>query len=179
MNIEEKWQEALKSTEILRSRFMRLHTFNTTELPYIFLAESTINQGDTVVRKGSISVDKPLIMLPKDFPIFEGFDFKEDLHLDEDIVRSFFLVRGVRFPSLKYQNLTFNLDVYEGSLKEAIKFYGEILKRGEDITSGLIIGNEESWQFSILIYIAFMFSKSADEDMRRLFEKFKRDLGFS
>ncbi|MBM3253331.1 MAG: hypothetical protein FJZ16_03645 [Candidatus Omnitrophica bacterium] len=179
MDIEKKWQDALKNTEIIRSRLMRLYTFETTELPYIFLAESSVNQGDTVVRKGNVSVDKPLIVLPRDFPIFEGFEFKENLELDEDIIRSFFLVRGVRFPSLKYQNLTLSLDIYEGSLKEAIKFYVEGLKRKEDITSALIVGNEEAWQFSILIYVAFMFSKSADEDIRKLFEKFKRDKGLS
>ncbi len=179
MDIEKKWQDALKNTEIIRSRLMRLYTFETTELPYIFLAESSVNQGDTVVRKGNISVDKPLIVLPRDFPIFEGFDFKENLELNEDLVRSFFLVRGVRFPSLKYQNLTLGLDIHEGSLKEAIKFYEESLKRKEDINSALIIGNEEAWQFSILIYVAFMFSRSADEDIKRLFDRFKKDKGLS
>jgi hypothetical protein len=179
MDIEKKWQDALRNTEIMRSRLTRLFTFETTELPYVFLAESAVNHGDTVVRKGNIAVDKPLIVLPRDFPIFEGFEFKENLGLDEDIIKSFFLVRGVRFPSLKYQNLTFSLDIHEGSLKEAIKLYEESLKSKEDITSALIIGNEETWQFSILIYVAFMFSKSADEDIRRLFEKFKRDKGLS
>ena len=179
MDIEEKWQKALKSTEIIRSRLRHLYTFETTELPYIFLAESSVNQGDTVIRKGNLSVDKPLIVLPKDFPVFEGFDFKEDFKVDEDIVRSFFLVRGVRFPSLKYQNSTLSLDIYEGSLKEAIKVNTEKLKRKEDINSALIIGSEDTWQFSILIYVAFMFSKSADEDIKRLFEKFKRNKGLN
>ena len=45
--------------------------------------------------------------MAEDFmPHFEGFDFEEGMRLNEDLLMSFLLVRGISFPSLKYNNRT-------------------------------------------------------------------------
>ena len=75
MDIQELWERALKNTEIIRPRVQELHTFSSTQLPYVFLSESSINAGDTVVRKGEVLVEKPSLILPADSPQFEGFSF--------------------------------------------------------------------------------------------------------
>src|SRR3989338_11517731 len=123
MNIQEAWEKALKTTEITRPRVQPLHTFEATLLPYIFLAESLVNTGDTVVRKGEIRVEKPSIVLPMNMPQFEGFEFEESLHMNEELLKSFFLVRGVSFPSMKYNNKVDSLDVFEGCLPKALEHY--------------------------------------------------------
>jgi len=64
MGIHESWEKALKMTEIVRPRVQPLATFEATQIPYIFLAESLVNHGDTVIRKGEITIDKPSIILP-------------------------------------------------------------------------------------------------------------------
>ena len=102
MDIQEAWQKALKQTEIVRPRVEPLSRTAATELPYIFLAESAVNRGDTVVRTGAITVEKPSIILPSNLPHFEGFEEDEKSSWKENAVMQFFLVRGVRFPSLKY-----------------------------------------------------------------------------
>ena len=56
MNIEDLWQKAIHETRVIRPRLKSLSINSATELPYIFLAESLVNRGDTVVRKGKISV---------------------------------------------------------------------------------------------------------------------------
>ncbi len=58
MDIEKTWEKALKYTEIIRPRVEPLNTFRTTHLPYIFLTESSVNVGDSVVRKGEVLVEK-------------------------------------------------------------------------------------------------------------------------
>ena len=72
MNIYDAWTRALKSTDIIRSRVSALQTFNETRVPYIFLAPSSVNDGDTVVRKGEIVVEKPSLILPPNIPQLEG-----------------------------------------------------------------------------------------------------------
>ena len=100
------WQKAIKNTEIMRTRVRLLETFTHTEIPYIFLAESTLNIGDTVVRKGNVLVEKPAIILPGNPPQLHGFEFEDAVDIDANKVIDFLLIRGVRFPSLKYNNQT-------------------------------------------------------------------------
>jgi len=166
MDIIERWERALKNTEIIRTRVRLLETFISTETPYIFLAESTLNIGDTIVRKGKVLVEKPTIILPGNLPQFQGFEFEDLPDIDSSKVADFLLIRGVRFPSLKYNNQTSAVDIYEGSLKKAIEYYKGKLQRAEDVHTGLITGPEDCWQFSTLIFIGTMVSRSAEADIR-------------
>ena len=102
MNIEELWDKALKKTEILRSRVHELETFRATILPYVFLAESGLNRGDTVVRQGQVVVERPALIMPS--AQFQGFEFESGPGVSEDAVLNFLFVRGVRFPSLRYRH---------------------------------------------------------------------------
>jgi len=169
MNLEELWERAKLETEILRERVRFLSSIENTTLDYIFLAESSINIGDTIVRKGKILVHKPLIILPKKLPIFEGFEFE-----NEEILPFFLLMRGVSFPSLKYSNVTSSIEVYEGGLDKAIKDFTERLTMKEDIYTGLIKGVEDVWQFSLLIYVASLVIKSAPRDIKGVMDDFRK-----
>ena len=172
MDIEELWSKALKQTEIIRARMQDLATFEATSLPYIFLAESGLNPGDTVVRKGQILVERPSLIFPS--PQFQGFEFEQELHVSEDAMLNFLLVRGVRFPSLRYRHELSSLDLREGSLQQAIEAYGESLAQAEDIHTGLVIGPEEAWQCSVLILVGRLVIRSAEGDVRRLLESWRK-----
>ena len=172
MSVHDIWEKALRETEIIRSRVQGLFTFSDTQVPYIFLAESAMNQGDTLVRKGRVTVQKPSIILPPNFPQLEGFEFEESRPHD-DVIR-FLLLRGINIPSMKYDNKTNSLDIHEGKLSEALKYYNEILQSQEDVHTGLVIGPEDCWQFSILIFICSQVAKNAEVDIRRLLEDYKK-----
>jgi hypothetical protein len=176
MDIHDSWEKALKTTEIIRPRVQPLQTFEATQIPYIFLAESVVNQGDTVVRKGEVTVDKPSIILPPNLPQFEGFEFDKQFSGVEDYLTTFLLVRGIRFPSMKYENKINSLDIREEKLSKAVEFFSHVLQREENISTGLVIGPEDCWQFSVLIFICSQITRSAEGDIRKLFDRF-RDLG--
>lgn len=175
MDIRDTWERASKDTEIIRSRVKSLSTFNTTDLPYILLSKSVVNLGDAVVRRGKVMVEKPSLIIPSGLPQFEGFDFEEELHLNENTITNFFLVRGVKVPSFKYDNQTYSLDIYEGGLDKAIKHFSNHLQRKEDVHTGLIVGPEHCWQFSLLIFICSMVVKSADGDIKNILNNLKKD----
>jgi hypothetical protein len=105
---------------------------------------------------------------------FEGFDIEEDLQMNEDLLKTFFLVRGVKFPSLKYNNKTDALTVYEGKLQGAIEFHHNRLQREEDARTGLIVGREDVWPFAILLFIGNQMLRSADRDVKNLFDDYHR-----
>lgn len=174
MNIEDAWNKALRQTEIIRSRVQALMTFQDTRVPYIFLSESTINLGDTVVRKGEVLVEKPALILPPHIPQFKGFESDEGLQFDENSMINFFLVRGISLPSLRYNNKTNSLDIFEGKLSEAIKHYNDYLQQGENVQAGLISGPEDCWQLSLLIFICTQITKNADTDIRKLLDEYRK-----
>jgi hypothetical protein len=171
MDIEKLWEKAKEKTEIVRGRVKGLSSFKHTPVPYIFLAESSVNEGHTVIRKGKIIVEKPMIVLPHDLPQFEGFDFEEDLGIGQDLVQTFFMMRGIRFPSMKYNNTLYDLDLEDKSLAQSVKGRKKELERTENVTTALLIGPEECWQFSLLIYIASLAGRCARADILNLLNK--------
>ena len=174
MNIQDIWEKTVKKTEIIRPRVTPLHTHAVTHLPYICLSESAVNSGDTVVRRGEVMVEKPAIVLPYNLPQFEGFDFEEEMHVNEDLFKSFLLVRGVQFPAMKYNNKSSSIDVYEGGLSKAIEHYKTLLQQNENVHTGLIAGPEDCWQFSVILFVCSQISRSADGDIRRLLDDMGR-----
>ncbi|MBF0523242.1 MAG: hypothetical protein HQL24_09330 [Candidatus Omnitrophica bacterium] len=171
MDIEELWNKALKHTEIIRSRIQALKVFSETHVPYILLSESTINVGDTVVRKGEVVVEKPSLLVPPHNPMFEGFDFDGEEKFNENNFINFLLIRGITLPSLKYDNKIHTLEVHEGKLSDTIKYFEKGLQQKEDVQTGLIAGPEDCWQFSLLIFIFSQIVRDADNDIRKLLEK--------
>ena len=174
MNIQEFWEKAVRKTEIVRPRVTPLHTHAVTHLPYISLSESAVNSGDTVVRRGEVMVEKPSIVLPYNLPQFEGFDFENQMHVNEDLFKSFLLVRGVQFPAMKYNNKSYSVDVYEGGLSKAIEHHKVLLQQQENVHSGLIAGPEDCWQFSVILFVCSQVSRSADGDIKRLLDDMGR-----
>src|SRR5580658_8898926 len=140
MDITSAWEKALRETNIVRSRVIGLQTFSETQVPYVLLSPSTINEGDTVVRTGQVLVHRPSLILPPNIPQLEGFNFDADDPFKEDTMINFLLVRGITLPSMKYDNKIFSLNVFEGKMQDAIGVYGNRLQRQENTAAGLICG---------------------------------------
>ncbi len=171
MNFYEAWNKALKKTEIIRSRVTGLHVHSATDVPYILLSASSVNPGDTVVRQGKVLIEKPSLIVPPSSPQFEGFEFDRHGHSREDSAVNYLLVRGVRLPSMRYNNQTCSLDVREGSLDQAVRYYHDVLQRGENVQSGLITGPEDCWQFSLLLFVCSQVARNAEADIKGLLEE--------
>jgi len=174
MDVEKNWEKALKRTEIIRSRIQPLETFESTKIPYILLSEAQTSIKGVFVRKGHVCVEKPSLVLPSNYPQLQGFEFNEDMRGETNRFMDFLLIRGVRFPSMRFNHLTEGLSVYDGSLQAAIDDYLGQLQCSENTAAGLIAGPEDCWQFSVLIFAGSQMMRSADGDIHRLMEDFRR-----
>ncbi len=174
MDIQALWDKARKQTEVIRMRMLDLAVFEATAVPYIFLAESALNQGDTIVRKGQIIIERPAIILPNFSPQFEGFEFDAAFQLSDQAVATFLLVRGVQFPSMKYRHQLSSLDLLEQPLQKVIEQFGRQITMAEDVQTGLVVGPEEAWQFSVLLLVGALVIRSAEGDVRRLLEDWQK-----
>ena len=177
MDFHEAWALALKNTDVIRSRVSSLNTFSDTHVPYVLLSPSSINEGDTVVRKGEVVVYRPSLILPPNIPQFEGFDFDKEEGMSDNSVINFLLVRGVSLPSLKYNNKTMSLDLFEGDVAKAVSFFANRLEREEDVATGLLTGHEDIWQLSLVIFICSQIARNTESDIRRLMDEYRRDDG--
>ncbi len=173
--MQQAWERALKGTEIVRTRVSSLHTFDDTHVPYLFLSPSQINDGDTVVRKGEVVVKRPSLILPPNIPRFEGFEFEQEQGADQNSVVNFLLVRGISVPSMTYNNKTFSLDIFEGDVSRAVSHFANQLEREENVTCGLVTGQEDVWQFAVLIFICSQIARNTEVDLRRLMEHHRRE----
>ena len=174
MNLNDLWDKAVKKTEIVRPRVTPLSAYNVTHLPYICLSESSVNAGDTAVRRGEVLVERPAIVLPFNAPQFEGFDFEKGMKVNENLFKSFLLVRGVQFPGMRYNNKSYSLDVHEGKLSKSIEHFKQELQKTENVHSGLIAAPEDCWQFSVLLFVCSQVARSADGDIKRLYDDMHR-----
>lgn len=173
MDIEQLWEKAQQKTEVIRGRVKGLPTFSAASVPYVFLGESVVNEGHTVVRQGKILIEKPMIILPEDLPQFEGFEFEEQLDVKQGAMQMFFLMRGIRFPSLKYNNTIESLNLEEASLAKTAEKYKKRLEKKENVKTALILGPEDCWQFSILLYMAQFVGRCARTDIINIMERFE------
>lgn len=175
MDVYGLWLKALKHTQIIRARVSSLRVDEDTPMPYIFLGESTVNAGDTVVRKGEVSIQRPSLILPPNIPQLEGYDWEDGEELKDlpNSITNFFLVRGIALPSYRYNNKTSEMDIFEGRLSKAIAHYRDELQRAENVHTGLVIGPEDCWQFSVLLYNCAQVVKNADHDIQRLLDEFR------
>lgn len=171
MDITSAWEKALRGTNIIRSRVIGLQTFGETQVPYILLSQSTINEGDTVVRTGEVLVHRPSLILPPHIPQLEGFNFEDEGSFKENTMINFLMVRGITLPSMKYDNKIFSLNVFEGKIEDAIGVYGNRLQREENTSAGLVCGPDEVWQLSLLIFICSQIAKNSSTDIRRLLDE--------
>ena len=168
------WEKALQETNIIRSRVTGLQTFSETQVPYILLSPSTVNEGDTVVRTGEVLVHRPSLILPPNVPQFEGFNFENESSFQENAMISFLMVRGITLPSMKYDNKIFSLNVFEGKIDDAIAFHANRLQREENTSAGLICGPDDVWQFSLVIFICSQIAKNSSVDIRRLLDEYHK-----
>ena len=48
------------------------------------------------------------------------------------------------------------------------------MHRAEDTTTGLVVGPEDAWQFSVLLLVGALVVRSAEGDLRRILDDWRR-----
>ncbi len=59
-------------------------------------------------------------------------------------------------------------------MQHAIERFTKQLTMAEDITTGLVVGPEEAWQFSVLMLVGALVIRSAEGDLRRILDQWRR-----
>ena len=168
-NFEDRWMRAKEGTQLHRTRQTDLFTFGTTALPYVFIASSAINTGDSILRRGELKTEKPAIIWgggeSSESSRFSGFEE------EGENVNQVLFARAFRFPNLQVNNQGMQMEVLSREIRQLSDEIMSELDANGDRRTAVIEGPEDLWGLSLLIYAAEMTQRSAPGNLRDIAER--------
>jgi len=173
----EQFKAFWRKTEVIREYRRTLYTFGDAKLPYVFAAEHPRLSDRAVVRKGSMLVQKPHILLPG----YHGPEFAEGFeHAQALPSEAIYLFRAMGLPYSKVTNKPAVKEQIEyGSLQSVLDKLDRQLEEQEDSETGLIKGVLDGAEVALMRYAFGLIVKSAPENVREFFEHLRRQRGES
>ena len=162
-----------KNTEVIREYHRTLYTFGDAKLPYVFAAEHPGFKDRVAVRKGAIVIQKPNIILPGHYrgPEFgEGFELSNALPPE---VMYVFRAMGVPYSTITNRPAAEEAIEY-GSLQDVLDRFERKLEAREDSETGLIKGELQGVEVSLMRYSFGLVAKSTPENVKEYFEHLRR-----
>lgn len=161
---------------MIREYQRTLYTFGNMELPYVFTAEHSHYKDRTVVRKGMVFIQKPHIVLPGHTrgPEFEqGFEHAGAMPPDAT-----YLLRAMGLPYSRISNRPAVEEQIEyGSLNSVIDRLNQTMEEKGDTETGLIKGNLEGTDVSLMRYALGLAIKSGPENVKEFLEHIRKQRG--
>ena len=152
---DDRIENAVWRTEIIRLPKQKLATFGTTNIHYYLLtepvyAELTKDVNETVVREGRVIAEKPRIVTPYYLSHLQGFSQEASRYLDA-LVKAY----GPDAPGLfyTYRNEAKELTIVSEHWRTVVgRLNAEIDKRGDSLAA-IVKGEDELWDVSLLKFI--------------------------
>ena len=167
---DERIQDAVRHTEILRPPKRRLSTFGTTNIYYYLVTEPAYSEfvkdtAETVIREGRVIAERPRIVTPYYLSQLEGFSPDAKRYF-EALIKA----HGPNAPGLfyTYKNEPKELTIVSDNLLSVVnKLNAEIDKRGDPLTS-IIKGEDELWDVSLMKFIYEMTRSSLRDNLGQM-----------
>jgi hypothetical protein len=167
---DEKMQEAVEHTEILRAPKQSLTTFGTTNIYYYLVTEPAYaelipNTKETVVREGRVIAEKPRIVTPYYLSSLEGFSDSAHRYFNHLIQTYGHSVEGLLYT---YRNEPKEMNIVSDNLPAVVaKLNEEIDKRNDPLTT-IIRGLDEMWDVALIKFIFEMTQRSVGKNARQM-----------
>jgi hypothetical protein len=166
-SFEQRWARAQVDTKIHRSRKHDLYTFGSTALPYFFIAKSSINSGDSIVRRGEVKTEKPTLFFGgNNGSHFDGFSDNDEQNGD-----AMLFSRAFRFPNLNVANQGMSMEVVSRENHDLCDEMMHDLDLQRDSRTAVIEGPEDLWALSLLIYASQMTQRSAAGNVKDILDR--------
>jgi hypothetical protein len=169
-NGDERIEDAVRQTEILRHPRQTLATFGNTNIGYYMLTEPVYHDiqpetAETVVRRGRVIAQRPRIVTPYYLSQVEGFS--DEARRYYDILSR---QEGGNAPGIiyTYRNQPQELNIIEDNMEAvAARINADIDQQGDPLTT-VIKGRDELWDVSLMKFIYEMTRSSYRDNLRQL-----------
>ncbi len=167
---DERIEDAVRNTEVLRSPKQTLSTFGSTNIYYYLVTEPSYRdfvegEEETVVREGRVITQRPRVVTPSYLVNIEGFSDYAKRYV-EMLVRE----HGPHVPGLfyGYKNEPKEMNIVSSDLNSVVhKLEDQIEKEGDKLTT-IVKGVDDLWDVSLLKFIFEMTSNSVGSNMYEL-----------
>jgi hypothetical protein len=162
---DDRIEDAVRHTEILRLPRQALATFGSTNIEYYLVtrpayAELTQDSGETVIREGRVIAERPRIVTPYYMSQLEGFSPDARRYFNT-LIQSY----GPNTPGLfyTYRNQPGNLTIVTEELRSVVeRLNSDIDRRGDPLVT-IIKGQDELWDVSLMRFI-YEITRSSMQD---------------
>jgi hypothetical protein len=162
---DDRIEDAVRHTEILRLPRQALATFGSTNIGYYLVTrpaytELTQESGETVIREGRVIAERPRIVTPYYMSQLEGFSPDARRYFNS-LIQHY----GPNTPGLfySYRNQPGNLTIVTDELKAVVeRLNSDIDKRGDPLVT-IIKGQDELWDVSLMRFI-YEITRSSMQD---------------
>jgi|TARA_B100000315_G_C14540619_1_gene570694 hypothetical protein len=167
---DERLEDVIRHTEILRLPKQTLATFGITNIGYYLVTEPVYSEPEkdvpeTVIREGRVITERPRIVTPHYLSQFEGFSLDAQRYFNM-LLKKY----GPNAPGLfySYRNEPKGLTIVAGDIPTVVdKINAEIDKRGDPLVT-IIKGEDEFWDVSLLKFIYEMTRNSMNNNLLQL-----------
>jgi len=167
---DERIEDAVRHTEILRLPKQSLATFGTTNIGYYMVtrpayAEISKKSSETVIREGRVIAERPRIVTPYYMSQLEGFSADARKYFNTVIQKY-----GEDAPGLfyTYRNEPGKLTIVTEEMKAVLdRLNSEIDRRGDPLVA-VIKGQDELWDVSLMRFIYEITSISMHNNLSQL-----------
>ena len=165
---DEKMQEAVEHTEILRAPKQNLTTFGSTNIYYYLVTEPAYatlipNIKETVVREGRVIAEKPRIVTPYYLSSVQGFSDNARRYFDFLIQTYGKNVAGLLYA---YRNEPKEMNIASDNLLAVVAKLNEKIDKSGDPLTAIIKGLDEMWDVALIKFIFEMTQWSVDHNAR-------------
>jgi len=170
---DERIEDAVRHTEILRLPKQSLATFGTTNIGYYMVtspayAEINKKSSETVIREGRVIAERPRIVTPYYMSQLEGFSADARKYFNT-VIQNY----GEDAPGLyyTYRNEPGKLTIVTEEMKAVLdRLNSEIDRRGDPLVT-IIKGQDELWDVSLMRFIYEITSISMHDNLSQLMSR--------
>ncbi len=159
---DERIEQAILNTQVLRAPKQMLATFGTTNVSYYMVTQPTYGElfegeQETVVRKGRVLAERPRVVTPAYLLNLEGFSEHARRYLE--------MVMGEHGPHAPglfygYKNEPSEMNIVTLDLESVVRHLQADLDREGGTLSAIVKGVDDLWDVSLLKFIFEMTSNS-------------------
>jgi hypothetical protein len=160
MNDEERLNQAVSRTQILRAPRQALATFGVTNIEYYLLTQPVYAENEnqeTVVRRGQVIASRPRIVTPFYLSQAEGFSPEARRYLQKMALEHGPHTPGVYYA---YRNEPKSTDIVTEALTQVVGHINQELDGKNDRLATIIQGEDQFWDVSLMKFIVEMTSFS-------------------
>jgi hypothetical protein len=170
MSDDERIEQAVRKTEIIRLPKQSLATFGTTNLAYYLLTEPVYREisGDTeetVVREGRVIAERPRIVTPHYLSRLEGFSGDARRYFSKLLETPSAHTPGLFYA---YKNELQETSIVSESLPSVVQKINQKIDRHADSLASIIKGVDELWDVSLLKFIFEMTRSSLGHNVMQM-----------